>query len=377
MGVLVVIGLLGFIGCIVLLIWSALKKKTKRYWAIGVGISLILFVVGVVGLGNENSQSTISNSPPTTTGQEPVSYSYNNDLADCDPVNPATGQPLDAQLQFQGNSGFRITNSSEYTFYSLQVYVDVNVSPNVPLSGNSYGYGQTQTLSPGQSFSYNNTNIEDLNLKHIDFSALSGNVDIDMSAQITPGGPFIAVTPQIQNNSQTTSTSLQTTSQTAQLLTYTDTTPGDTTQGVSINYPKGWIVTPGSSGYALQFQSPTKEGSVYACDVAIVVPTLTQVMTLQAFVQQTVNNESASDGISGDYFKTEGSISATAVAGYQAYEVMFTQKQSGLVFNGMDVYIQTSNGEIYHFSAAVFEPAQYSDYSSIINEMLSSLQFNK
>jgi rRNA pseudouridine-1189 N-methylase Emg1 (Nep1/Mra1 family) len=55
---------------------------------------------------------------------------------------------------------------------------------------------------------------------------------------------------------------------------------------------------------------------------------------------------------------------------------MFSEKRSGLVFNAMDVYIQISNNAIYYFRAAVFEPASYADYSSIIQEMLNSLNFS-
>jgi hypothetical protein len=107
------------------------------------------------------------------------------------------------------------------------------------------------------------------------------------------------------------------------------------------------------------------------------VPVLNQPpVTLKAYVLQAINNDSISDGVSGDYFKTEGSPLTLTVAGYPAYEVMFSEKRSGLVFNAMDVYIQISNNAIYYFRAAVFEPASYADYSSIIQEMLNSLNFS-
>ncbi len=60
---LAIIGFLAFIGCIVLLIWSAIKKKTERYWAIGLGVSLVLFMVGAAN----STPSTVSKPPITMT----------------------------------------------------------------------------------------------------------------------------------------------------------------------------------------------------------------------------------------------------------------------------------------------------------------------
>ena len=68
---LLVIGLLGLIGCTVTLIASAKKKKTIRYWAIGIigiVVSFILIMIGVVGsFGTPRSPSSLV-APSISTG---------------------------------------------------------------------------------------------------------------------------------------------------------------------------------------------------------------------------------------------------------------------------------------------------------------------
>lgn len=80
-----IIGFLAFISCIVFLIWSAIKKKTKRYWAIGIGVSFILFIVGAVAC-----------SPPTSPVKTP------------NPVTPSANvdstMPFDVQMSIYVSS---------------------------------------------------------------------------------------------------------------------------------------------------------------------------------------------------------------------------------------------------------------------------------
>jgi hypothetical protein len=47
--------LLGFSVCLVLLVVSAIRKKTKRYWVIGMVSCSILFISSVIALGNSTN----------------------------------------------------------------------------------------------------------------------------------------------------------------------------------------------------------------------------------------------------------------------------------------------------------------------------------
>jgi hypothetical protein len=285
-----------------------------------------------------------------------------------------------ADFQYPTDGDLVITNDGSSTWYAINVTLNAIRTFTANIPDCQIETNQQITLQPNDFHDQSGSSI-------LPSDCLNGIVGIDnlyasasnpyslpqIEIEATAGGPFVTVTLQTQNNTQTTSTL----SQTSQFLTYTDSTAGDRTQGVSIDYPEGWLLSHESQGNTLQFQSPVNVGSTYACQVDIMVPVLNQPpVTLKAYVLQAINNDSISDGVSGDYFKTEGSPLTLTVAGYPAYEVMFSEKRSGLVFNAMDVYIQISNNAIYYFRAAVFEPASYADYSSIIQEMLNSLNFS-
>jgi hypothetical protein len=91
-----IIGFLAFIVCIVFLILSAIKKKPKRYWAIGMGVSFIFFVVGA-------SSSTPSTPVPTS-----ITYSINQ------PVIVGSGTYTVLSAQDKGN----VLKASESRYYS-------------------------------------------------------------------------------------------------------------------------------------------------------------------------------------------------------------------------------------------------------------------
>ncbi len=55
--------------CTGFLIWSAVKNKTKRYWAIGIGVGFILFMVGAVN--STPTQNTVYEPATTPTRSTP------------------------------------------------------------------------------------------------------------------------------------------------------------------------------------------------------------------------------------------------------------------------------------------------------------------
>ena len=136
-----IIGFLAFIVCIILLIWSAIKKKTKRYWAIGIGISFILFIVGMASSSTPTSTPTSIPAPtpaPTTiqvTAQELYSaYKANEVAADTKykgKILKVTGVVLEIGKDIFGTPYVTLSSGEKYEVWGVQCTFSLKDEPQL------------------------------------------------------------------------------------------------------------------------------------------------------------------------------------------------------------------------------------------------------
>jgi hypothetical protein len=152
---LVAIGFLAFAVCMAFLIWSATKMKTKRYLAIGIGVSVILFLVGC--------------------------------------VTPKTAQKPQASIQWtEGNSyTLDVTNTGSNIWYGFKIVVS-SASDNYT---NPY-LEQGLTFPPGRVIEMYAGDLVDKDGKYIGTSGIwyPGEYAISMTTRLTPDGEYQDIT---------------------------------------------------------------------------------------------------------------------------------------------------------------------------------------
>jgi len=55
-----IVGALIFLACLILLLYSLVSRKTKKWWGIGMSLGLILFIVGIATDSGESSQAELT-----------------------------------------------------------------------------------------------------------------------------------------------------------------------------------------------------------------------------------------------------------------------------------------------------------------------------
>lgn len=65
-----IIGALVALACLMMVIYSAIRKKTKKWWSIGIALGMVLFIIGIATPSSIPSETNIPNSIPEYSGPE-------------------------------------------------------------------------------------------------------------------------------------------------------------------------------------------------------------------------------------------------------------------------------------------------------------------